>query len=80
MQNFIAKAVTAMGSAVAVGTGISQSLLTTHSLLSVSLSQFLSGDFTLYVSDIVSIIGAFCALAGLTLTFFRWYTERRQQK
>lgn len=59
------------GAAVAFGTAASKSLSNTNSLLSSTINQLISGDYTLYVSDIVSLLGVVIGAVSIGLTVYK---------
>lgn len=66
-----AQLVSGASTAVVVGTGITKSLSTPTSMLNSTLSQLATGDYTVYVSDIVSMAGICIGAAGIALTVYK---------
>lgn len=71
---------TNVGAGLAVGTSAATSLNNSQSLLNSDIPQILAGDFTLYGSDIATVMGLTLSVIGIALTVYRLKIAHKEKK
>lgn len=59
------------GAAVAFGTATTKSLSNPNSLLNSTIYQLINGNYTVYMSDIVSVLGVVIGAVSIGLTVYK---------
>ncbi|WP_146153783.1 hypothetical protein [Photobacterium kishitanii] len=67
------------GTGVGVGIGATKSAENAQSMLNSSFEQILSGHFTWYGSDIITVVGIGLSIVGIVVTVYRIKLERRRK-